>query len=91
MKRRIISQTLFIGKSLLWSLLMYVIVMISVNWDELGNTSKKQENGQSWVKKSEEKELIPVKAGEQSEKGRVLAASIRLVGKTIRAVAEVIF
>ncbi len=28
----------FIGKSLLWSLMLYVAFMVTINWDEVSNT-----------------------------------------------------
>jgi hypothetical protein len=58
MKQKLIAQTLFISKSLLWSVLFYLAAMTIINWEEL-SPNKKKENGQSWVKKNNQKELIP--------------------------------
>jgi len=63
MKQKLISRALFISKSLLWSLLLYVTVMAIVNWDEFSIKKKTNPDTQSWVRKSDNgKELIPVKA-----------------------------
>ena len=33
------KRFVFIGKSLLWSLLFYIAMMVAVNWDEIRNTA----------------------------------------------------
>ena len=38
MKQRIRIQVVFIGKSMLWSLLLYAAVMLVINWDDISNT-----------------------------------------------------
>ena len=38
MSHRIRNRVAFAGKSLLWSLLLYVAVMLVINWDEVSNT-----------------------------------------------------
>lgn len=38
MKPGIQKRFTFIGKSMLWSLLLYVTVMLFLNWDEVSNT-----------------------------------------------------
>ena len=38
MKKRIQKWSVFIGKSMLWSLLLYVVTMAAVNWDEINKT-----------------------------------------------------
>ena len=40
MKPAIKKQFSFIGRSLLWSLLLYVVMMLAFNWDEVSNTVK---------------------------------------------------
>ena len=38
MKNRIQKWSVFIGKSMLWSLLLYVAMMLAINWDDIKNT-----------------------------------------------------
>ncbi len=37
MRRKLMSKALFAGRSVLWSLLLYMIVMLIVNWRDLRN------------------------------------------------------
>lgn len=63
MKQKLINRALFISKSLLWSLLLYVSVMAIVNWDDFAIKKNRPADTQSWVRKNDNgKELIPVKA-----------------------------
>ena len=60
MKKKLISRTTFICKSLAWSVLFYFTAMVIINWEEYSMESKDK----SWVIKKgqgEGKELIPVK------------------------------
>ena len=34
------KSMIFIGKSMLWSLLLYSALMLALNWEEVGNTIK---------------------------------------------------
>lgn len=38
MEPRIQKPLRFVGKSLLWSLLLYTVLMLAFNWDEVNNT-----------------------------------------------------
>jgi len=38
MKQGTQKRFAFIGKSMLWSLLLYMIMMLAINWDEISNT-----------------------------------------------------
>ena len=38
MKPVILKRIAFVGKSMLWSLCLYVIMMLAFNWDEIKNT-----------------------------------------------------
>ncbi len=38
MKPGIQKRFAFIGKSLLWSILLYAVFMLVINWDEVNNT-----------------------------------------------------
>jgi hypothetical protein len=40
MKQGTQKRFAFIGKSMLWSLLLYAVVMLAANWDEVGNAVK---------------------------------------------------
>ncbi len=37
MKKGIQKWSVFLGKSMLWSLLLYVALMLAVNWDDIHN------------------------------------------------------
>jgi hypothetical protein len=38
MKQRLQKSALFIGKSMLWSLLLYIVLMLAFNWQEVSNS-----------------------------------------------------
>jgi hypothetical protein len=38
MKQRIQKPVVFIAKSILWSLLLYVVMMLTINWDDVSRT-----------------------------------------------------
>lgn len=59
MKRKLVTRSLFVGKSLLWSVLFYLAIMTMVNWEEV-STRKNEGSERSYVKKNTQKELIPV-------------------------------
>lgn len=40
MKPWLSKRLVFAGKSLLWSVLLYVVCMLALNWDEVTNSSK---------------------------------------------------
>lgn len=69
MKQKLISQTIFVTKSLLWSVLFFIATMAILNWEEFSSAAKKGEGPKSWVIKEhgEVKELIPVKVGVSSK------------------------
>jgi hypothetical protein len=73
MNKKIISRALFIGRSLLWSLLFYIVTMVAINWDEFSNTKK---SGQSWVKQATEKELIPMDVSAEEPNRQVFVVRI---------------
>ena len=91
MNRRIISRALFFSKSLLWSLFFYVVTMVIVNWDEFSNR-KVQENGQTWVKKNADKELIPVEASaEEPNKQVFVVRAVKTAVIYAKAAADFLF
>ncbi|MBL7720026.1 MAG: hypothetical protein JNL72_14410 [Flavipsychrobacter sp.] len=59
MKRKFVTQTAFMGKSLLWSLLLYLAVMAVLNWDDI--RKGREQEPQPWVQKSDPNRLVPVK------------------------------
>ncbi len=73
MKQKLISQAIFISKSLLWSVLFFFAIMTILNWEELSSATKKG-SPKSWVIKEhgEGKELIPVKVGVSSKVSPVM-------------------
>ena len=38
MKQRLQTRVVFIAKSMLWSLLLYVVMMLAINWDDVSRT-----------------------------------------------------
>jgi hypothetical protein len=91
MNKKIISRALFIGRSLLWSLLFYVVTMVAINWDEFSN-NRKQDNGRGWVQKTTEKELIPMEVSAQ-EPGRqvFVIKSLKVAVVYLKTAADFLF
>lgn len=87
MKKKIIAQTVFFSKSLLWSFLLYVVCMAAINWEEF--SSRKKHDGQYWVKKETSKELIPIKVSSDDLENHSKTPGI-IIGY-VRAIAKVIF
>ena len=44
MKKRVLHHIGFAGKSLMWSMLFYTILMICINWDDVSTGFKKYKN-----------------------------------------------
>lgn len=76
MKQKLFSQTIFIAKSLLWSLLLYVTTMMIIHWDDI-------------TRKNSDKPLVNYKQEEQAAPVKVTdeAASILMV-KPVKAITK---
>jgi hypothetical protein len=91
MNKKIISRALFFGRSLLWSLLFYVVTMVAINWDEFTN-AKASGAAQSWVKQTNEKELIPVDVSAQEPGKQVLVVrALRTAVIYVKTAADFLF
>jgi hypothetical protein len=49
MKKEMLRRIAFIGKSMLWSFCLYLVVMLAFNWDELKTTAPHNSSNVSLV------------------------------------------
>jgi hypothetical protein len=92
MKQKFISQTVFLGKSLLWSVLLYTVVMAAINWEELSH--RKKQDSRSYVQQETGKELIPIKASAQDETVQIRTSVIHVLKDGIgyiKTIGHIIF
>ena len=92
MNKKIISRVLFLGRSLAWSLLFYVITMMIVNWDELTGPKDPATNS-SWVHRSAtQKELVPIDVSVEKPESEIsIAGKAKTAVVYVQAFLEAIF